>query len=399
MPAVFFCALEVAEPAEDPEGSRMRDESASVLSGRPITLALCGDVMLGRGIDQLLEHPGPHELREAFVTDARDYIGLAEDASGLIPYPVSPDYVWGEALGVLDALRPDVRLVNLETAITADGCFWPDKEIHYRMHPANLVALKAAGVDVCTLANNHVLDFGRQGLLDTTQALDEAGIARCGAGADIREARTPARLPLPGGRRLHVFGLGHGSSGIAPDWAAGAARPGVDRLPDLSLRTADEVLARIHAEQRPGTISVVSIHWGSNWGHAIFPDQLAFARRLIEGGVALVHGHSSHHPRALEVHRGRLILFGSGDFINDYEGIGGYERYRSELRPLYLPSLAEDGRLLRLRIYVFESHKLRLRRAGSKDTRWLAAELASASRRFGTRILPREAGELQLALR
>lgn len=363
-----------------------------------ITLFVCGDVMLGRGIDQILAHPGPPELREDYVRDARDYVELAETASGPIPRPVPPSYPWGDALEILEAMRPDARLINLETAITADGRFWPDKGIHYRVHPANLSVLRAAGVDVCSLANNHLLDFDRPGLLDTLRALDEAGIARCGAGADLGEAAAPARLELPGGRRLHVFGVGHGSSGIPEAWAAGPKTPGVFLLPDLSARTADRLLARILAERAKDAIAIVSIHWGSNWGHEIPSAQIAFARRLIDGGVDLVHGHSSHHARALEVYRGRLILYGCGDFVNDYEGIGGYERYRGDLRLMYFPTLGLDGRLLRLRIFVLQSHRLRLRLASREDARWLAADLDRASHPFATRVLPGEAGELELRL-
>lgn len=368
-------------------------------AARPITLFLCGDVMIGRGIDQILEHPAPPELREDFVGDARVYVGLAEDANGPIPRPVPPEYPWGDALQILDALRPDARIVNLETSITERGAFWPAKAIHYRCSPANLSVLRVAGVDVCTVANNHVLDFDEEGLLDTLDALDAVGIGRCGAGRDLDEARAPARIQLSGGRELCVFGAGHASSGIPVAWAAGASRPGIDLLPELSPRTTEELLARIRALRPPGALAVVSLHWGSNWGHEIPHAQVEFARRLIDGGVDLVHGHSSHHPRALEVYRGRLVLYGCGDFIDDYEGIGGYEAYRSELRLMYFPGLAEDGRLLSLKIFVLQSRRLRLRLASLEDTQWMAAELRRASLPFGTRILLRGAGELELRLR
>jgi poly-gamma-glutamate synthesis protein (capsule biosynthesis protein) len=169
-------------------------------------------------------------------------------------------------------------------------------------------------------------------------------------------------------------------------------------LPDLSERSVDALLTRIHAERAKDAITIVSIHWGSNWGHEIPPAHVAFARRLIDGGVDFVHGHSSHHPRAMEVYRGRLVLYGCGDFVNDYEGIGGHERYRGDLRLMYFPTLAEDGRLLRLRIFVLQSHRLRLRLASREDVHWLAADLDRASHPFATRLLPGEAGDLELRL-
>ena len=74
---------------------------------------------------------------------------------------------------------------------------------------------------------------------------------------------------------------------------------------------------------------VASVHWGSNWGYDIPREQTVFAHRLIdEAGVDIIHGHSSHHVRAIEVYKDRLILYGCGDFLNDYEGISGYEEFR-----------------------------------------------------------------------
>ena len=169
-----------------------------------MTLFLCGDVMLGRGVDQILAHPGDPALREAYVGDARAYVRLAESVHGPVPVPVDASWPWGEALRVLDEAAPDARIVNLETAVTRGGTFAPDKEIHYRMHPANLPALAVARPDVTVLANNHVLDFGRPGLLDTLDALARAGLRTAGAGRDADEAYAPVVLPLPGGRRLRV---------------------------------------------------------------------------------------------------------------------------------------------------------------------------------------------------
>jgi hypothetical protein len=131
-----------------------------------ITLFMCGDVMLGRGVDQILPRPGDPALRERHLRDARDYVGLAEQVNGPVPGPVDVTWPWGDALTVLDAVAPDARVVNLETSVTTSDGFAPGKAVHYRMNPANLLALSAARPDVCALANNHVLDFGHRGLLD-----------------------------------------------------------------------------------------------------------------------------------------------------------------------------------------------------------------------------------------
>jgi poly-gamma-glutamate capsule biosynthesis protein CapA/YwtB (metallophosphatase superfamily) len=101
----------------------------------------------------------------------------------------------------------------------------------------------------------------------------------------------------------------------------------------------------------------------------------------------VIHGHSSHHPRPIEVYRGKLILYGCGDCIDDYEGITGYEEYRDDLRPLYFPSLAPDtGELAALTMVPLQARKMRLRHASAADSRWLATTLGQISCKFGSRV-------------
>ena len=139
-------------------------------------LVLGGDVMTGRGIDQVLAHPGAPQLFEGWVRDALEYVRLAEEAHGPIAAPLAPEALWGAALPALARWPEALRIFNLETAITRGGAPWPGKGIHYRMHPANVGCIGEAGIDACTLANNHVLDWGRAGLLDTLDTLGGAGI-------------------------------------------------------------------------------------------------------------------------------------------------------------------------------------------------------------------------------
>ncbi len=362
-----------------------------------MTLFLCGDVMTGRGIDQVLEHPGDPSLREPYVRDAREYVWLAEEQNGPIPHPVSGAYLWGEALVELDRVRPDARIVNLETSVTRSDDFWPGKGIHYRMHPKNVGCLAVALLDVCVLANNHVLDFGRRGLLETLETLAAAGIQTCGAGRTSDEARRPAHVERPG-RALRVFGLAHHSSGVMPDWNALSDRPGVAWVGDLTEVAAADVAERVRGAKRPGDVAVVSIHWGTNWGYHVEPEQVRFAHWLVEGGADVVHGHSSHHVRPVEVYRDRLILYGCGDFIDDYEGIAGYEELRSDLRLMYFATVDERGHLTRLRMVPLQAKRFSLVRATAEDEAWLASTLSAVGRPFGTSV--RAGGDgLELAWR
>lgn len=345
---------------------------------------LTGDVMTGRAIDQLLPHPGDSTLREAVVSDARTYIRLAEQTNGPIPAPIDYTWPWGESLAIVDELAPDIRLINLETSITACGEFAPGKAVHYRMHPDNIGCLTVIRPDVCALANNHVLDFGYQGLADTLRTLEGAGIRGVGAGLDAERAERPAVLEQPDGTRVVVASCGMGSSGVPHGWAATGSRPGVAYVADMSDRTAATIADRVLALKRPGDIAVVSVHWGSNWGYEVDSAQIRFAHTLIDEGVDVVHGHSSHHPRPIEVYRGKLIMYGCGDTIDDYEGISTYEAFRHELRLLYFASVEPTGTVLQM--VPMRMRRMRLQRAPEEDAEWLRASVSEMSRRFATRV-------------
>jgi poly-gamma-glutamate synthesis protein (capsule biosynthesis protein) len=365
-----------------------------------VTLFLCGDVMTGRGIDQILPHPGAPHLYEPYMRSALGYVEIAEHATGPIARPVAPAYVWGDALGELGRVRPDARIINLETAVTAAEDAWPDKGIHYRMHPANVGCLAAAAPDCCVLANNHVLDWGHSGLADTLGTLHGAGLRTAGAGRDAAEAAAPAVIALPGKGRVLVFACGMESSGVPPEWAAGERRAGVNFLADLSGRAVERIAAEVGAARRAGDIVVLSIHWGGNWGYAVASAERRFAHAVIDAGVDVVHGHSSHHPRAIEVYRERPVFYGCGDFLNDYEGIHGHESFRPDLALMYFPELdAATGRLVRLELVPMRIRHFQARRARDEDARWLAEMLTREGRALGTRAIQQLDGTLALAWR
>ncbi|MDE2488124.1 MAG: CapA family protein [Alphaproteobacteria bacterium] len=351
-----------------------------------LRLFLCGDVMTGRGIDQALSFPGPPELREPYVSAAPAYLRLAGQASGPIRTPIDPTGIWGAAREAWRALAPDVRLMNLETAVTTSDDFAP-KGINYRMNPANVAALTASGADAFALANNHVLDFGPAGLAETLEVLAAAGLAGAGAGQDLSQARRPVVIEA-GAHRVLFYSVATRDSGTPAHWAAGPASPGV-ALVEPTDRTATELAGLISAERRTGDIVVVSIHWGSNWGYDVPEAHRRFAHALIDAAdVSVVHGHSSHHPRPIEVYRERLILYGCGDFLNDYEGIGGYGGFRSEIVTADVADVdAATGALRRLIIVPFRIRRFRLARTRKADALWLANTLDRVSRRFGVQVV------------
>jgi poly-gamma-glutamate capsule biosynthesis protein CapA/YwtB (metallophosphatase superfamily) len=349
-----------------------------------VRLFLSGDVMTGRGVDQILATPGDPTLFESWAGSASRYVELAERTHGAIPRGVGAAYVWGDALGILDEAAVDARIINLETAVTDRGRPWPGKGIHYRMHPGNVEVLQAGRIDCCALANNHVLDWSYEGLAQTLDSLHDAGIVTTGAGADLRESRLPAVIETHLGPRAIVLAVGTGSSGVPESWAAADDRAGVWLLGSLTRKTVDEINAAFAQVRRPGDISVVSVHWGPNWGYEVPADRRRFARALVdEAGVDIVHGHSSHHPIGVEIYRDRLILYGCGDLINDYEGIGGHEDVRPDLGLLYLAALTPSG-LEELRMIPMRLRRFRLERPDPGDVTWLARTLTHASRAYGT---------------
>jgi poly-gamma-glutamate synthesis protein (capsule biosynthesis protein) len=349
-----------------------------------VSLFLCGDVMTGRGIDQALPHPGRPTLFEAYALDAREYVELAERANGPFQRPVGFKSLWGDALEELRGAGTDSRIINLETSITQSNDCWPGKGIHYRMSPLNIGGLTVAGINACSLANNHVLDWGYSGLEETLQTLDRVGIGSAGAGRDLKEAAAPVVMGLPGKGRVLLFSFGSLTSGVLPDWAATRSRAGVNLVEDLSEETAEVLAAQVREIKQANDLAIASIHWGGNWGYEIPDRQIVFAHRLIQEGFDLVHGHSSHHFKGIEVFNHRLILYGCGDFINDYEGIPGYEEFRGDLGLMYFVTVDLQGQLVAVRLAPMQRRQFRLHHASAADAAWTRNLLNHLGKRFGT---------------
>lgn len=397
---VFGCGL-VSTPGRRKfaRGGKLK-QAASQASGdsQVFTLFLCGDVMTARGIDRILPHPGDPELHESYMKSAVGYVELAEQTIGPFAKPVDFSYIWGDSLSLLDQMNPDFRIINLETAVTTSNDYWKGKGIHYRMHPRNIPAITAARIDCCSLANNHVLDWGVSGLTETLETLKKANLTAAGAGLNLKQAGNPAILEGKKGSRLIVFSFGTESSGISLEWAAAEGKAGVNLLLDLSQESVARVASSVRRIKQPGDIVVASIHWGGNWGYSISAEQREFAHALIdEAEIDLIHGHSSHHPLGIEVYRDHAILYGCGDFINDYEGIGGYQEFRPELGLMYFPVLQlSSGRLVRFEMWPTRLKRFLVNRASPEETAWLTEVLTREGQKLGTKLEVQPTGSLKL---
>lgn len=249
-----------------------------------MNLALLGDVMLGRGVaEEIARRP--------------------------------PESFWGNTLPLLRSA--DLVIANLECAVTTHPVPWTrtPKVFHFRTPPQGVEVLRCAGVRLVSLANNHVLDFEEPGLYDTLAHLDAAGIAHAGAGRNRNEAAQPAVVEA-GGVRVGMLAF----TDNEPGWAAGPARPGVNYLqirPDpATFRTVEDGVAR--AREQGAQVVILSLHWGPNMVQRPPAHFRAFARGVLERGVDLIYGHSAHIFQGVEVHQAKLILYDTGDFLDDY---------------------------------------------------------------------------------
>lgn len=404
--------------------------------------------MLGRLIDQLYptHNQNPVESRIA-STFIKEYPHLL--AKGVYT-PSSP---WGTTLPLLH--NSDLTLINLETAATTANDPWPDKTFNYRMHPANLAPiLHAAGVDYASLANNHTLDFGSEGLVETVWALRDAGVLFAGAGERRDEAYKPAVLTLPRkkGRRgsryleeesvemernayaVHVYSAADHPHewGVVPTFHLIDYSPATRvRLRTLLLSGGVRTSTGSHADVEAGVesdvfhhrehhhhqheheheyergcgsasmqprpaLKIFSVHWGPNY--CWHPDDRirSLAHFLIdECEVDIVHGHSSHHVQGVERYRGKLIIYGCGDFVDDY---AWHEGYRNDLGAVWRVVVKEggggddgDGRPLRLdRLEIFptriEKFRAMLLKKGDEDHEWVRRRIEMLSRELDTDI-------------
>jgi len=348
-----------------------------------MTIFLCGDVMTGRGVDQILPHPSNPILYESYVKDARHYVEMAEQVNGPIDCPVAYTYLWGEALQLIR--KADAKIINLETSVTYSDNYM-DKGINYRMHPENIPCLTVAQIDCCALANNHVLDWGHEGLEETMETLNKVGIKHAGADRDSNKAKAPAVLKVGGKGRVLVFSFGFASSGISYHWKATENWPGVNLLDNFSIETVKQISQQVTRYKQPYDLVIASIHWGGNWGYEIPMAHRDFAHNLIDLAlVDIVHGHSSHHFMGIEVYQRKPIIYGCGDLLNDYEGISGHESYKAHLGLLYFLTFdVISGDLASFKMVPTKIKKLQLKRPNKKDRHWMQKVLNRECGQFGS---------------
>jgi poly-gamma-glutamate synthesis protein (capsule biosynthesis protein) len=278
--------------------------------------------------------------------------------------------------------QADLRIANLECVLADDGRPWPGKVFHFRSDTKNVACLTRAGIDLVSLANNHVLDYGTAAFEQMLGTLDRAGVRHAGAGLDADSARMPA-----------VWRTGELTVGFIavtdnePGWEAGPGHPGVYYLPIDEIdvvgpgdpRTTD-LVRLVRETSRQVDLLIVSAHWGGNWGRAGPAAHRVLAHALIDAGAGVVFGHSPHIVRPVEVYRGRPVIYSAGDFIDDY-AIDPVERNDQS----FIFVLETEGAVLRsLRLHptLIDGFQARLAGAGARA---IARRLDQGNASFGTR--------------
>jgi poly-gamma-glutamate capsule biosynthesis protein CapA/YwtB (metallophosphatase superfamily) len=354
------------------------------MTPKEYTINFAGDVMLGRLIDQLFPTHVSNALDESHMQAFR---ARHADTLGLNKYTAQSP--WGNTLALFTS--SDLNMINLETSITTFSTPWPDKAFNYRMHPANAAPiLAAAEIDFACLANNHTLDFGTEGLVETVWTLkhsDTHRVAIAGAGETTLEAIAPAVLELPrsksqrgvkhGGRpgplskqdleeRHNYDDTGRGGKGkyLVNVYAATDHPQAWRDIPTFHLidysETSREHLRRViqkHSSSSPDaaapSLKVFSIHWGPNYRWHPHDEIRSLAHFLLfECGIDIVHGHSSHHVQGIECPApGKVVIYGCGDFVDDY---ALNKEFRNDLGAVYRVVVQEDdGRVKPVRLEVF----------------------------------------------
>ena len=323
-------------------------------------LAFLGDIMLGRLVsDEIARRP--------------------------------PEHVWGTTRPLLQ--EADSVLGNLECAITIHKTPWSrtPKVFHFGAVPRAIDVLRAGNVRYVSLANNHILDFEEAGLTDTIAHLDRAGILHAGAGADRAAAAAPAMLNV-GGLAIGIISM----TDNEPPFAAGPDRTGTYYAP---IGTGPEILGPLDRSiaglrGAGAALIVLSIHWGPNMVTAP-PDHFrAFAHAVVDLGVDIVHGHSAHLFQGVEVRNDRLILYDTGNFIDDY----AVDRVlRNDWSFVFRVEADETGPI-RLRMAPVRLDFAEVNLATDGEFEAICDRMESLSAPFGTRLKRTDQG-LELAIR
>jgi poly-gamma-glutamate capsule biosynthesis protein CapA/YwtB (metallophosphatase superfamily) len=278
-----------------------------------------------------------------------------------------PEYPWGDTLSLFKGAN--VRICNLECAISDWGTPWSatPKVFHFRSDAKNVEVLRAAHIDTVALANNHTLDFEYEGLENTLNNLEVAGIHYAGAGITLSDASEPAIWETKG-IKLGLIAF----TDNEPDWEATEEQPGIFYVPiTLNDKRAEKLLEMVRRTKEAVDLLIISTHWGPNWGYSPPREHISFAHALIDAGADIIFGHSGHIVRGIEIYKRKLIMYCTGDFIDDY----AVDEIERNDRSFIFVVETDDHGIFRLLLYPTIIKNFQALRANDAEKRAIVAKM------------------------
>jgi poly-gamma-glutamate synthesis protein (capsule biosynthesis protein) len=182
------------------------------------------------------------------------------------------------------------------------------------------------------------------------------------------------------------------------NWNAGPSSPGINIITNFSQESLKGIEKQIEEHLQPNDVVVASVHWGGNWGYEISNIHRELAHNLIDHcHIDIIHGHSSHHVMGIEVYKNKPILYGCGDFLNDYEGISGHESYRGDLGLMYIVTTnTATGLLASMELIPTQIRRMQITEPAQSDINWMRRLLNREGRQLNTSV--KEHGEKEFQL-
>jgi len=280
-------------------------------------------------------------------------------------------YVWGDLLPLLHSTN--INLINLETTLTRSTKRVP-KVFNFKSDPKHVSVLKEASIDIVSLANNHIKDFNNQGLEETINVLNNADILHIGAGSNIDEARKPVITHKKGIKIGFI-----GATDNEPEWRATAQNPGVNYFTVDDTQQLESDIRRLKVQV---DIVIVSVHWGPNMRERPTKPYIDAAHRFIEAGADIIHGHSAHIFQGIEIYNKSLILYDTGDFIDDYRIDQVLRNDQSFFFKVFLNKKGVE----KLELIPVIINNMQVNNASNKEAATILEKMRTLSRAFGTTI-------------
>ena len=318
-------------------------QQQTIMNAKRITIGLAGDVMLGRNVNEAITGKGY-------------------------------SYPWGNVLSLL--IGTDINIINLETTLT-NGKKRANKVFNFKATPDKIKTLTEAHITAVNLANNHIMDFSEEGLSETLRTLQDADIKYAGAGMNDQEAGKPVII-IYRNIRLGIIGL----TDNEPGWRAGPSLCGINYIDVSDRRDREKVLHSILQLGKEADFIIMSIHWGPNMKERPDPLFVEFAHEMINYGADIIHGHSAHNFQGIEIYKGKLILYDTGDFVDDYV----VDPVLRNDHSFFFIAEVNNGELCRLQLIPVLIGECQVNLASESESRWSIQRMQQLSAAFGTRI-------------